>query len=231
MNLKYHPSPNFNERIEGASIEWIIVHYTDTLSIEDSLSILTNPKMEASSHYLVGENGDIYQLVDEDKRAWHAGPDGFSYWRGRRSLNSHSIGIEIQNPGHSHGYRPFSKPQIEAVMTLSKDIQFRHKLGQDCLWGHSDISPQRKQDPGHLFPWKKFAEEGLGIWPGIQTQFLSGRDPYELLRQIGYNPDYPHDSAIAFQRHFRPENFEGQLDEETRRLIEMIASYCVGHPQ
>ncbi|MEB3702850.1 N-acetylmuramoyl-L-alanine amidase [Candidatus Bealeia paramacronuclearis] len=228
MDLKSVYSPNFNERIAGSKIEWIIVHYTDTPSIAASLSILTNLEAQVSSHYLVDETGEIYQLVDEEKRAWHAGPDGASYWRGRKSLNSHSIGIEIQNPGHSHGYREFSKPQIEAVLNLCKDIQLRHKLGQDCLWGHSDISPQRKQDPGHLFPWKDFAKEGLGIWPEIDLGDLSGENEKEILQKIGYNPDFPNESIIAFQRHFRPNNFDGILDEETRYLMEVVVRQCEG---
>ena len=155
-------SPNFNNRAEDSRVDWIIIHYTDIPTLEESLEILISEKSQVSAHYLIGEAGEVFQLVDEEKRAWHAGQ---SYWRGVCDLNSHTIGIEIQNPGHSHGYRKFPQKQIDAVMHLCKDIQRRHKLKKDGLWGHSDIAPSRKQDPGHLFPWKAFAKEGLGIWP------------------------------------------------------------------
>jgi len=218
--LKTIISPNFNDRAEGTRVDWIIVHYTDIPTLEESLDILTSDKSQVSAHYLVGEEGETLQLVDEEKRAWHAGQ---SYWRGVRDLNSHTIGIEIQNPGHSHGYREFPQKQMDAVMTLCKDIQSRHKLGADCLWGHSDIAPTRKQDPGHLFPWRSFAKEGLGLWPHkINPKDVADEEALNQLLKIGYDPDCPQDSIMAFQRHFRPHLIDRILDPKTKGLIESV---------
>lgn len=222
MKIKF--SPNFNDRAEDSRIDWIILHYTDLPTLRESLNILTSEESQVSAHYLVGENGEIFHHVDEDQRAWHA---GVSYWRGMRDLNSHTIGIEIQNSGHSHGYREFPQKQIDAVMQLCKDIQRRHNMGQDCLWGHSDIAPSRKQDPGHLFPWETFAKEGLGVWPFEGTGLMTSEtEVLSLLQNIGYDPDFPEDSVLAFQRHFRPHLMDGILDSETLNLIYKVSEAC-----
>ena len=219
--MKTHISPNFNDRTEGTPLDWVILHYTDVPTVEEALALLTSPQSQVSAHYLVDEDGEVYALVDEAYRAWHA---GVGYWRGKTDLNSHTIGIEIQNPGHSHGYRAFPEAQLKSVLNLCKDIQRRHALGCDCVWGHSDIAPARKQDPGHLFPWERFAKEGLGIWPGEALSFET--DPLQLLRAIGYDPAYPPESVIAFQRHFRPTRIDGQLDLETIALLRKVAYAC-----
>lgn len=222
--MKTFFSPNFNDRAEGSRIDWIIVHYTDLPTFQESLEILISDKSQVSAHYLVGESGEVFQLVDEDKRAWHAGQ---SYWRGVRDLNSHTIGIEIQNPGHSHGYRDFPQIQIDAVMQLCKDIQKRHHMGKDCLWGHADIAPARKQDPGHLFPWEYFAKEGLGLWPlKDNNKTISENEALNLLSKIGYDPDFPQESILAFQRHFRPNLMDGILDSETLNLMGRVFKAC-----
>ena len=164
MNIIHTPSPNFNERPSG--IDAIIIHYTDMISAEDALAWLTNPASKVSAHYLIAEGGQIYQIVDEKQRAWHAGE---SYWQGLTNLNDCSIGIELANLGHSHGYQPFPNAQIASLIELCLEIKARWDIPASRILGHSDIAPQRKQDPGHLFPWERLAAEGLGMWPGHYT--------------------------------------------------------------
>lgn len=156
-----HPSVNFDGRVQ-----YVIMHYTST-SMEKSLQLLTHG--EVSSHYLIGDDSKatIYKLVDESARAWHAGE---SEWEGRTWLNSSSIGIEIVNPGFKDTpagrlWYPYTEAQIQSITVLLKDIVKRNKIDPKHIIGHSDIAPTRKQDPGPLFPWKRLAAEGLGIWP------------------------------------------------------------------
>ena len=160
MKILKAPSPHFNERL--SPVDSIIIHYTDMPAADETLGWFSNPTSKVSSHYLIGEEGKIYQIVEEDKRAWHAGE---SYWQGCRDINGCSIGIELANPGHSHGYLPFPEAQINALLELCQDIRTRWDVPPYRILGHSDVAPQRKQDPGHLFPWKKLAKEDLGLWP------------------------------------------------------------------
>jgi N-acetylmuramoyl-L-alanine amidase len=162
MKFTSTPSPNFNER--PSAIDAIIIHYTDMASAEAALAWLVNPASQVSAHYLIDEEGHVYGLVDEKHRAWHAGE---SYWQGCTNLNDCSIGIELANPGHTNGYQPFPETQIISLIKLCLDIQKRWNIPNARILGHSDISPQRKQDPGHLFPWKRLADEGLGLWPDV----------------------------------------------------------------
>ncbi len=157
------PSPNFNDR-EGHTIDMLVLHYTGMRSADDARDKLCNAMSDkkVSAHYLVDEDGTIYAMVDESMRAWHA---GVSYWRGHTNINQRSIGIEIVNPGHEFGYRPFPKPQMEAVAELCKDILSRRAIPARNVVGHSDVAPERKQDPGELFDWKFLAEHGVGLWP------------------------------------------------------------------
>ena len=141
-------------------------------SFEAALNQLCNPEKEVSSHYLVDENGDIYELVDPEKRAWHA---GISEWRGQKNLNDTSIGIEIVNPGHEFGYRPFPDVQINAVLDLCKKLTHIYKIPAKHIIGHSDIAPDRKDDPGELFPWKKFSAHKIGdLSKGSKSRFKAG---------------------------------------------------------
>lgn len=205
--LTQSPSPNFNDRAGGAAPSVLVLHYTDLPDAEASRAWMCDPEKKVSAHYLVDLDGSVIQLVAEDKRAWHAGQ---SYWRGMTDLNTHSIGIEIQNTGHSLGYVPFPDRQIAGVIALCRDILTRHDIPARNILAHSDIAPARKQDPGHLFPWATLAAAGIGLWPkekvnGMMTPqaFMAG------LAHIGYDPSLGADVLVsAFQRHFEPEAFE-----------------------
>lgn len=197
------PSPNFDER--GRAVDMIVLHYTGMLSGAEALARLTDPASKVSCHYLVEEDGAIHGLVPEGKRAWHA---GVSSWKGDMETNARSIGIEIVNPGHEWGYRKFPEKQIDMVVALVKDIRTRHNVPPSNVLGHSDVAPQRKEDPGELFPWKRLAQEGLAIGPyeGEPDPTISFDDALSLLRTIGYDaPEKAHAAAlVAFQRRFCP---------------------------
>jgi N-acetylmuramoyl-L-alanine amidase len=201
------PSPNFDARPDG--VEALVLHYTGMQTGEAALARLCDKAAKVSCHYLVEEDGTVYQLVEEQNRAWHA---GVSAWRGVRGLNDSSIGIEIVNPGHEWGYRAFPQAQMDAVLGLCKGILARHPIPAGNVVAHSDIAPDRKQDPGELFDWKFLAGQGVGLWT---DEFLPPGDLAEDLAAIGY--DIAANAFItAFQRHFLPKNLSGEADAQTR---------------
>lgn len=212
MRLIERPSPNCDDRPAGQIIDMLVLHYTDMASAEVSVARLCDPVAQVSSHYLIDEDGTIYALVPEEKRAWHA---GVSYWRGETAINARSIGIELQNPGHSLGYRPFPEAQIAALIELVQGIQGRHPIPARNVVGHSDVAPDRKIDPGELFPWKRLAGAGIGIWPAMQRK--GGEALPGLLAEIGYDPKAAR-AVEAFQRHFRPARIDNLADAETASL-------------
>ncbi|MBI2707524.1 MAG: N-acetylmuramoyl-L-alanine amidase [Proteobacteria bacterium] len=214
MKIIKTPSPHFNERL--CPIDALIIHYTDMLNAEEALAWLINPASQVSAHYLIDEEGLIYQMVEEDRRAWHAGK---SFWQGCTNMNSCSIGIELANPGHTHGYIPFPEAQINSLIKISKDIQNRWGIPSSRILGHSDIAPQRKQDPGHLFPWKSLAQEGLGLWPLSTKEEKQDKNFVSLLAEIGYETVSPSHTLLAFQRHFQPHKIDGIADQETYSLL------------
>ncbi|MDP9095265.1 MAG: N-acetylmuramoyl-L-alanine amidase, partial [Pseudomonadota bacterium] len=175
------PSPNFDERPAGIPIDTLILHYTGMQSADDAIARLRDPVAHVSSHYVVDEDGTVRQLVDEAHRAFHA---GVSYWRGNEALNGRSIGIEIVNPGHDWGYRPFPPAQMRTVIELCQAIVTRHPIPPCNVVGHSDIAPDRKQDPGELFDWPCLAAAGIGLWPEQGDQ--PAPDAEVALRRIGY---------------------------------------------
>ena len=150
-------------RTAGTPVDMVVLHYTGMQSAEAALQRLCDPQAEVSAHYLVHEDGQILQCVPEARRAWHAGR---SFWQGETDINSRSIGIEIVNPGHEFGYRPFAAAQISAVSELTLDVCHRHEIQPWRVLAHSDVAPERKQDPGELFPWAQLAEEGVGVFAG-----------------------------------------------------------------
>ncbi len=154
------PSPNFDARTKLPDM--LVLHYTGMQTGEAALARLCDPEAGVSSHYLVEEDGRIFRLVAEERRAWHAGR---SFWKGEEGVNHASIGIEIVNPGHEFGYRPFPQAQIDAVIALVADIRSRWQIDDNRILGHSDVAPARKIDPGELFPWKRLAEAGHGVRP------------------------------------------------------------------
>jgi N-acetylmuramoyl-L-alanine amidase len=164
MKVTSYPSPNFDERPKGVLIDTAVIHYTDMETAKLALERLSDSKAKVSAHYLVDVDGTIYQLVPDEKRAWHA---GLSCWRGRENVNHFSIGIELQNPGHVHFlqhccWSPYPLPQMEALVVLLTDLTGRHPIQPCDIVGHSDIAPARKQDPGPHFDWKWLAERGFG---------------------------------------------------------------------
>ncbi len=156
MNIRQRPSPNFGERRNGAKPSLIILHYTGMKTAGEALERMCDPKSEVSAHYCIEEDGTIWQLVDEDRRAWHAGA---SSWQGETDINSHSIGIELVNPGHEFGYRPFTEAQYQSLIPLCKAIMQRYDIKTENILGHSDVAPERKQDPGELFDWERLMRE------------------------------------------------------------------------
>jgi len=228
MKVINKPSPNFNERHHDVSM--IIVHYTGMKTAGEAIERLTDAEAKVSSHYTLDNDGTVYSHVAEEKRAWHA---GVSCWQNMRDINSASIGIEIVNPGHEFGYCKFSKAQINAVMELCLDIQSRHKI--DHVLAHSDVAPDRKQDPGELFPWAMLAMEGIGVWPEISIEDkvkAQSIDVYQALSDYGYDAIKAQNALIAFQRHYVPEAFErntvGESCSLTRgRLYALLARHVM----
>ena len=210
LDIIDHPSPNCDDRPEGMPIDMLVLHYTGMPTGEEALARLTNIEHEVSAHYLIEEDGRVFQLVPEAQRAWHA---GVSYWRGHKSLNARSIGIELVDPGHDFGYRPFPKLQMMALETLALDILARHSIPPRNVVGHSDIAPTRKNDPGELFDWRSLAAKGIGMWPE-----RAANGPYNVmdaLETVGYETlDYAR-ALAAFQRHFRPVEIQGVSDPDT----------------
>ena len=215
-------SPNHNARRAGAIIDLLILHYTGMPCAQDARVRLCDPNSGVSAHYLVDEDGQIQQLVSEDRRAWHA---GVSFWKGVEDINSHAIGIEIANPGH----RPFPAVQMAAVTALCHSILSRHPIPAHGVLGHSDVAPTRKEDPGEFFDWAGLAEAGIGLWPS-QSPTKRGRTVPDTaviaaLAEIGYSPPpsltATETTAIlrAFQRHFLPSKITGQADGLTRQRI------------
>ena len=209
------PSPNHNERPAGKAIDILLIHYTGMRDGDAALQRLRDPAAKVSSHYLIEEDGRIHRLVDESRRAWHA---GVGYWAGERDINAASIGIELVNPGHDNGYRPFPQPQMAALIELGRAIIARHPIPAARVLGHSDIAPTRKIDPGLRFPWKTLADAGIGLWPRAAAP-IEG-DVQVALRRVGYTADLPLQEIVAtFQRRYRPAKTDGIADPETRALI------------
>jgi N-acetylmuramoyl-L-alanine amidase len=211
------PSPNFNER--QLPVSMIVLHYTGMQSAEAALARLTDPAAEVSAHYLIDEDGTIHRLVAEDKRAWHAGQ---SHWRGITDINSASIGIELVNPGHEFGYREFAPAQIEALIPLLSEIKDRYEITRGNIVGHSDIAPTRKQDPGELFPWARLARVRLALprpTKNLMDPLWSDAGFLLALERFGYEVTDKLAAVVAFQRRFRPELIDGEIDGECRCLL------------
>lgn len=225
---------------QSSRVQYIVLHYTST-NLPNSLRLLTEE--EVSSHYLIGDTpATIYRLVDENRRAWHAGE---SQWQGRTWLNASTIGIELVNRGYSDGpngrqWQPFAPAQIDALVELLKDIMRRHELPLGSILAHSDVAPQRKVDPGPLFPWKRLADAGLLPWPDAhavaQQQALFSKSlptvawfQRQLQRQGYLVPEHGElDEATrnvlaAFQMKYRQTRYDGEPDAETAALLLVLA--------
>jgi N-acetylmuramoyl-L-alanine amidase len=227
LAVRERPSPNHGSRGEAPNmrpINMIVLHYTGMTSAAAALDRLCDPAAQVSAHYLVEEDGAIWRLVPELRRAFHAGA---SCWQGEDDLNSVSLGIEIVNPGHEWGYRPFPEAQMAAVEQLCRDLAARYRIPPDRVVGHSDIAPARKSDPGELFDWPRLARAGIGLWPppaaglpqcrGRGVGVVHRAAALADLARIGYCVASATEQAAlaAFQRRFRPERWDGLLDAET----------------
>ena len=216
-----YKSPNFNKRRDMDLLDAIIIHYTGMQNSESALNYLCNKKSKVSSHYFINEEGQIFQLVDDFNIAWHA---GVSKWLKRKNLNDTSIGIELVNPGHEHGYEVFSEKQYESLEQLIKLLFSKYNIKKDWVLGHSDIAPSRKLDPGENFDWYRLARKDLSIWPdkifSVPDKMKSDQLLYNLLFNIGYDvKSYFKPSLIAFKRRFMPND----ISEETNELVVNIA--------
>ena len=211
------PSPNHDDR--SRPISMIVLHYTDMLTAEEAIGRLCDPDAGVSCHYLVTKEGEVVRMVPEERRAWHAGR---SYWRGLTNVNDDSIGIELDNPGHTNGYEAFPDAQIEALIPLLSDIKQRHNITRGNVVGHSDVAPVRKRDPGELFPWAKLAKVRLALpRPTRNLMDPNWTDAGFLLalERFGYDVSDRMAAIMAFQRRFRPELIDGSIDGECRCIL------------
>jgi N-acetylmuramoyl-L-alanine amidase len=241
-----HPSPNIGPRNNNLRPTILIMHYTGMASAAKAIDWLARSESHVSCHYVIDEDGRVTQMVAEAMRAWHA---GVSYWQGETDINSASIGIEIQNPGHEDGYHPFSRAQMRGVRDLARDIVTRNNIAPERVLAHSDIAPARKIDPGEKFDWPWLAKAGIGHW--VQPVPYNSKDPgadlgahtAETLRMQALLAQYGYDTATslsvdkalqinvrAFQRHFRPERVDGRIDQSTlmtlQNLIAALPPIC-----
>lgn len=211
------PSPNFDERALPVSI--LVLHYTGMADAAAAIGWLTDPASRVSAHYVVAEDGQVLRLVDEGRRAWHAGR---SRWRGIEDVNSASIGIEIVNPGHANGYRRFPEPQMAALLPLVAGIVGRHAILPANVVGHSDVAPARKEDPGELFDWERLARHGLALARprrGLSDPRWTAGGFLLALERFGYDVRDGPAAVRAFQRRFRPETIDGIADGECRAIL------------
>ncbi len=212
------PSPNFDDR--RLPITMIVLHYTGMQDGDSAIARLRDPEAKVSAHYVVAEDGTVLRLVDEEKRAWHA---GLASWRDiGEDINSASVGIEIVNPGHEFGYRPFPDEQIASVIQLVMQIKDRYEITRGNIVGHSDIAPKRKRDPGELFPWNKLARLRLALprpTKNLMDPFWTQAGFLLALERFGYDVSDPMAAIMAFQRRFRPEMIDGEIDAECRMIL------------
>ncbi len=231
------PSPNFGERKGVKSPDMIVLHYTGMKTAQGALDWLCAEESQVSCHYLVLEDGDIVQLVAEDKRAWHAGK---SCWHGEHDINSRSVGIEIANPGHEHGYVDFPRVQMVSVVELVGDIVKRNSIPAAGIVAHSDIAPLRKEDPGERFDWQMLHRAGLGVWVEpvalCEGAVLQSGDKgsrvlayQQALKQLGFAIDLTGEfdastraCTIAFQRRYRQTRIDGVGDLSTVKTLARV---------
>lgn len=230
LEIRDRQSPNHGPRRgEPPRIDMLVLHYTGMQSAEAAIERLCDPGAKVSAHYVVDENGGIWRLVPEARRAFHA---GVSCWEGESDLNAVSLGVEVVNPGHEWGYRPFPENQMSAVEKLCRVLVSRYSIRAHRVVGHSDVAPERKADPGELFDWPRLARAGVGIWPPVSsiapTHEPDGAGALADLSAIGYCATERSltPALVAFQRRFRPQCCDGRLDAETtQRLSEVRAAF------
>ncbi len=239
MTLSYSPNFNLKKRLKK-KIKFVIIHYTGMKTESAAIKKLQDPKSRVSAHFYIKKNGTILNLVPDLYEAWHA---GISSWKNYKSLNKHSIGIEMTNPGHQHGYKRFSSKQIIALKRLLNSLIKKYKFNKKCILGHSDISPNRKKDPGEKFPWEALAKKKLGWWHNLDLKSIKKFRKVELtsknekdrffknLHKIGYNDIKGLNSnsnnkylTMAFQRRFRQSLINGKVDKECFLISKNLTS-------
>tara|TARA_B100000242_G_scaffold206858_1_gene150100 strand:- start:87 stop:815 length:729 start_codon:yes stop_codon:yes gene_type:complete len=241
MNQTYDYSLNFSlPKRSKKRIKFVVLHYTGMKNEFSAIRKLQNPKFKVSTHYLIKKNGEIITLVPDLYEAWHA---GLSSWKNYRSLNKNSIGIEITNPGHQFDYRNFSKKQIYSLEKLLKYLIKKYQIKKENILGHSDVSPNRKKDPGEKFPWQRLAKKRLAWWHNLnqkkiekfrKIKILSKADKTQFIKnlyKIGYSKlkgfqFYKNEKLLtkAFQRRFRQDLVDGKIDKECLKISENLLS-------
>ncbi len=243
LKIREFYSPNFNNRRRKKKfIKFLIFHYTGMKSENEAIKRLTKIQSQVSTHYFIKYNGEILRMVPDQYIAWHA---GFSQWGENKFLNKNSIGIEISNVGHQYGYTNFNKKQLKSIIKLAKTLIKKYKIKKNNILGHSDISPERKKDPGEKFPWKILFKYKIGIWHNLNyrkllnlrkkiTSSMERRKFMSNLKKFGY-PNKSHiikkrqkyNSLLikAFQRRFRPEVINGKIDQECLIILEKVSDF------
>ena len=235
MKIKINKSANFSKKTRVLrDIKYLIIHYTGMQSARVSMKRLKNPNSKVSCHYFINRSGDIYKMIDENKVAWHAGK---SRWKNIRNLNKHSIGIEIQNKGHSINYQNFPKKQISSLITLIKSLLKKYKIKKNNVLGHSDIAPLRKKDPGEKFPWNFLSLKGAAIWyPKFKLKKKEIKSEakrkmfFKNVHKIGYRffnlsqkSNRDRKIIMAFQRRFLPNEVTGKITDKTLKISQLLA--------
>ena len=238
------PAANVEPRRDGRAADLLLLHYTGMTSAAAAIAWLARADSKVSCHYVIDVDGRITQQVPEALRAWHA---GVSSWAGETDINSCSIGIEIQNPGHDMGYHEFPPAQMDAVAALSHDIVTRRHIVPNRVLAHSDVAPQRKIDPGEKFDWHLLARRGVGLWvppspphtddAGLDATAAAAsmRAAQSLFARFGYDIettglyDVKTIAAVkAFQRHYRSARIDGRLDLATLSTLERLLAATQG---
>ena len=232
MRVEERISPNRDGRPPGALPTLVILHYTGMRTCAEAVARLCDRAARVSAHYVIDEDGLILRLVPDAMQAWHAGR---SFWAGQAGLNATSIGIELVNPGHEWGYRPFPTAQIRVLEDLLRELLARWPIAPEAVLGHSDVAPARKQDPGELFPWRRLAAHGLALWPAASVpERPDAHRAAVRLRRIGYGLDEAGASLPtvlrAFQRRFRAEQVDGTLDATTMGRLRAVEALCGAPP-
>ena len=233
MIINYSPNFYFKKRDKN-KINYLIYHYTGMKNDRLAIKKLTSLNSNVSCHYYITTSGNLIQMVPDLYIAWHAGQ---SHWRNHKSLNYNSIGIEISNPGHEHGYRKFNGRQVKSLIKLSKFLIKKYKINKKNILGHSDIAPLRKQDPGEKFPWKTLFKKKIGVWHKINTNKLKmyrgkilkleSKKFLNHLKKFGYSVKYDNHQELKkiikiFQMRFRPKLVNGKLDLECFQIIKSL---------
>ena len=231
MSINY--SPNFDlKKRSGSKVKYLIFHYTGMRSEVGAIKRLTNNNSGVSCHYFIKKNGKVIKIVPDLYIAWHA---GISSWKKDVSLNSNSIGIEISNPGHYHGYKDFNQRQIRSIVSLSKKLKKKYKIKNENILGHSDIAPLRKKDPGEKFPWKLINKKNISLWHNLnekkcknlrKKKLTDNKNFYKLLFKFGYKASKNNKEKIkiykSFQRRFRPKLITNTVDQESYEILKSL---------